>query len=592
MVIDRGNRIVLALTALVSIASTSEAWAQVINHSAGFSGQTDMTLNGTQNGAASPVTVVGTNLRVTDAQASEARSAYETAPVAVGNFTNNFTFHILTGSTGGTTGLADGIGFCIQGNAPTALGSTGGQMGYAGVTKSVFIKFDCYGGGGAYSTTGMYLDGADPSNTANDVNLKNAPIIDFQSGHDFSCAMSYDGTTLTVVLTDLSNNNTVTTNYTVDIPGHVGARTGFVGFCGGTGGLNAIQEIMTWTWTSLPPPTNLTAVAGFNEVFLSWTAVTGATSYNIYRSGTTGGPPTDPYVLIGTATPGTATTYTDTTATFPNTYFYVVKAVVGTVTSDYSNEAQCSPKQPNISAAPASIMIAENGGTATITVTLRVNPTANVVVQMSSGNSADLLLTAPGGAPQATISLTFVPGGALSQQVTVTGVERHVEGASIIVPVNFNSVTSTDPNYPANYAPPAIPCTIIEDVPAIIVNPASGLATVNGGPSITFTVQLSTIPQGNVTLNLSVSDPNLATVSPLQITTAAWNNPVTVTVTPLTVNTQTTYIAPYDIIIDSTMSTDPGYAAIGQTLVPISTPVNLPPLTKVWGNHCGLLGLE
>ncbi|HVR87882.1 MAG TPA: hypothetical protein VMU54_26425, partial [Planctomycetota bacterium] len=50
---------------------------------------------------------------------------------------------------------------------------------------------------------------------------------------------------------------------------------------------------------------------------------------------------------------------------------------------------------------------------------------------------------------------------------------------------------------------------------------------------------------------------------------------------------------PYDIVVDSSASTDPAYAAIGQTLVPISTPVNLPPLTQVWGSKkCGLLGLE
>jgi hypothetical protein len=110
---------------------------------------------------------------------------------------------------------------------------------------------------------------------------------------------------------------------------------------------------------------------------------------------------------------------------------------------------------------------------------------------------------------------------------------------------------------------------------------------------VTFTVQLATIPNGTVVLNLSVTDPNLATVAPLQITNAAWNNPVTVTVTPLNANTQTTYIAPYDIVVDASASSDPAYAAIGQTLVPISTPVNLPPLTKVWGSKkCGLLGME
>jgi len=592
----RNQGVLLTVVVLGVLAYGQEVWAQVIDHSGGFTGQTDMTLNGTQNGTPSPVTVVGSNLRVTDAQATEARSAFHTAAVAVGNFNTTFTFHILTGSTGGTTGLADGFGFCIQGNAPTGLGAAGGLMAYGGnaqLNKSVFVKFDCYGGGGAYSTTGMYLDGADPSNTANDINLRNAPVIDFQSGHDFSCAMAYDGTTLTVTLKDLSNNNTATQTYPVDIPTHVGAATGFVGFCGGTGGLNAIQEVMTWTWNSVPPPTNLTATAGISRVTLNWTAVAGASGYNILRSGTMGGSVADPYVLIGSVTPGTTTTYVDTTAVFPNTYFYVVQSVAGTLTSNNSAEVSCSPLQPNISAAPTPITIAENGGTAIITVTLRVNPTSNVVVQMSASNAADLLLTTPGGAPQGTIQLTFTPGGALSQQVTVTAVDRHVEGAPIVDSIIFNSVTSLDTtNYPANYVPPPIPCTIIADLPGIIVNPSAGLSTVNGGPAITFTVQLTTIPVGTAVLNLSVSDPNIATVSPLQITNAAWNNPVTVTVTPLNANTQTTYIANYDIIITTAGSTDPAYASLADTLVPISTPTNLPPLQKVWGSGCGLTGGE
>jgi hypothetical protein len=128
------------------------------------------------------------------------------------------------------------------------------------------------------------------------------------------------------------------------------------------------------------------------------------------------------------------------------------------------------------------------------------------------------------------------------------------------------------------------------DSPAIIVNPPFGLSTVNGGPAVTFTVQLSTIPSGTVVLDLSVTDPALATVSPLQITNAAWNNPVTVTVTPLMADPQTTYIAPYDIVIDPSASTDPSYAALSQTLVPIDTPVNTPPLNKVW--NCGMIGGE
>jgi hypothetical protein len=69
-----------------------------------------------------------------------------------------------------------------------------------------------------------------------------------------------------------------------------------------------------------PPPTNLQAAQEVNQQTISWTAAPEALSYNVYRS-TTGGPP---YTLIGNTT---ATSYTDTTATYPGTYTYQVTAV-------------------------------------------------------------------------------------------------------------------------------------------------------------------------------------------------------------------------------------------------------------------------
>jgi hypothetical protein len=48
--------------------------------------------------------------------------------------------------------------------------------------------------------------------------------------------------------------------------------------------------------------------------------------WNIYRSGTSGGPSSDPYVKVNAA-PFTGLSYTDTSAVAGNTYYYVVTAV-------------------------------------------------------------------------------------------------------------------------------------------------------------------------------------------------------------------------------------------------------------------------
>lgn len=86
------------------------------------------------------------------------------------------------------------------------------------------------------------------------------------------------------------------------------------------------------------PPTGLTATAGNALVLLSWTASTGATSYNVYRSTTSG----SGYSQIANGL--TSTSYTDTGVTNGTTYYYVVTAVNSSGESGYSNEASATPE--------------------------------------------------------------------------------------------------------------------------------------------------------------------------------------------------------------------------------------------------------
>ena len=70
-----------------------------------------------------------------------------------------------------------------------------------------------------------------------------------------------------------------------------------------------------------PAPTGLAATAGNAQVALSWSAASGATSYNVKRSTTNGGP------YSNVATNVTATSFTNTGLTNGTTYYYVVTAV-------------------------------------------------------------------------------------------------------------------------------------------------------------------------------------------------------------------------------------------------------------------------
>src|SRR5499427_11097758 len=70
--------------------------------------------------------------------------------------------------------------------------------------------------------------------------------------------------------------------------------------------------------TPPPAPTGLVATAGNAQVSLSWNASSGATSYNVKRSTTSGGP----YTTIASGV--TSTSFTNTGLTNGTTFFFVV----------------------------------------------------------------------------------------------------------------------------------------------------------------------------------------------------------------------------------------------------------------------------
>jgi len=85
--------------------------------------------------------------------------------------------------------------------------------------------------------------------------------------------------------------------------------------------------------TTLATPTVTVGTVTSNSVTISWTSVTGATGYNVYRSLTSSGT----YDPVSVATPTTTTTtYTDSGRLTGTTYYYKVAAKVGSVTGPQS----------------------------------------------------------------------------------------------------------------------------------------------------------------------------------------------------------------------------------------------------------------
>jgi fibronectin type 3 domain-containing protein len=87
-------------------------------------------------------------------------------------------------------------------------------------------------------------------------------------------------------------------------------------------------------------PTNLRAAAGDTQVSLTWSASSGATTYNVKRATTNGGP----YTQIASTT---SPSYGDTGLTDGTTYYYVVSAVNSAGESPNSTQVSAVPFVPN-----------------------------------------------------------------------------------------------------------------------------------------------------------------------------------------------------------------------------------------------------
>src|ERR1700722_3719477 len=101
-------------------------------------------------------------------------------------------------------------------------------------------------------------------------------------------------------------------------------------------------------------PTNLTATAGNQQASLTWTASSGATSYNVKRGMVSGGP----YTTVGSPA---GTTYADSSLTNGTAYYYVVTAVDATGESGDSNQATATPTAAPTAPAPPLNLTATGG---------------------------------------------------------------------------------------------------------------------------------------------------------------------------------------------------------------------------------------
>jgi len=205
-----------------------------LNMGGGFSASSGMTMNGTAQ-------LSGTSLMLTNGGQYQAASTWYSTPVNVQSFTTNFTFQL-------TSAVADGFTFAIQNNNSAIVGPSAGNLGYGYIPSSVAIKFDLFNNQGEGSdSTGLFTNGTPPMTPAVDMTSSG---VNLHSGDTMAVQLVYNGTTLTMTITDTVTKASFTTSWTINIPSTIGSNTAYVGFTGGTGYSTASQKILTWTYTT------------------------------------------------------------------------------------------------------------------------------------------------------------------------------------------------------------------------------------------------------------------------------------------------------------------------------------------------------
>ena len=167
--------------------------------------------------------------------------------------------------------------------------------------------------------------------------------------------------------------------------------------------------------------------------------------------------------------------------------------------------------------------IGEGGAMGTYTVRLESEPTGDVTVTLSSGDSG-VALVSPS-------SLSFRTGDwNTPQTVTVTTVDDSIKND----PVRTATIshTATGGGYTGLGAENVTVTATDDDVRGLTLS-SEALRIVENGATETYTVRLNTRPTGEVTVAVSSDDTDVATVLPpsLSFTTGNWETPLTVTVT-------------------------------------------------------------
>ncbi|MBK8169528.1 MAG: hypothetical protein IPK60_04190 [Sandaracinaceae bacterium] len=229
----------------------------------------------------------------------------------------------------------------------------------------------------------------------------------------------------------------------------------------------------------------------------------------------------------------------------------------GMLRPDSGNDANIQPMEPAIIVDPASgLMTTELGGTATFTVRLNTEPTADVVIALTSLDETEGTISVS--------SLTFTQANYASPQtVTITGVDDSTRDDDQAYSIDLAPASSTDDHYNGLSADDVSVINIDDESAGVTVTPIEGLVTNEDGLTAMFTVVLNSAPSSDVQIGLASANSAEGTAAPMMLTFTAtnWDAPQTVTVTGADDFVQDGPVA-YQVHLADPVSEDADYDAV------------------------------
>ncbi|MCB9682231.1 MAG: right-handed parallel beta-helix repeat-containing protein [Alphaproteobacteria bacterium] len=200
--------------------------------------------------------------------------------------------------------------------------------------------------------------------------------------------------------------------------------------------------------------------------------------------------------------------------------------------------------------------VTEAGGTATVSLSLATQPTADVVVTLAGSDPSE------GTISPTTVTITPAQWSQ-PHTVTITGVDDSLVDGDVAWTVDVTAIASADAAYDGLHLTQPARVTVTttdDDAPGLLLSRTSGLVVTEAGSTDTFTVALRSRPSADVQLTFGASDPSEGSVSPItvSIAPATWDQPRTVTVTGVDDAVDDGDVA-WQVTLDGVASADTAY---------------------------------